>query len=175
VHMVTPEAAAAPPVESEIVTRLGEVDVLAPLSDDERQRVAQASDIATYSRGETILHAGEEGDSMFVLHRGRVAVRISTGGSETEIAQLEEGSVFGEMALLTGESRSADVVALTDARIIEISRDSLQPILAANPDLADAISARVIERRSHLESSRSKAVAEDAKSLLTRIRSYFKL
>ena len=110
---------------------------------------------------------------MFVLHRGIVSVQVREDGREREIAQLNDGSVFGEMALLTGEARSADVLAMTDVEVLEIHKDALRPVLAQNPELASGLSARIVERKQHLESSRSATQTAEQTSLVSRIRSWF--
>lgn len=159
--------------KSDLLRRLEAVDVLHPLSDDERAWVANTTAGWTFSRGETILRAGAEGSSMFVIHDGTVSVRVSTDGVGREVAQLGAGSVFGEMALLTGESRSADVVALTDAVVLEIRKESFSPILRNNPELASAISKRMIERRDRLDDTFPNI--EEQTTVLGRIRAYFGL
>lgn len=163
--------------QNEILQRLQEVDVLSPLSSDSHQSIASATKVHVYSKGEAILRAGAAGDSMFVVHAGTVSVRISdpgaTGGAE--VAQLGPGSVFGEMALLTGEKRTADVIALTDVVALEIGKDSLQSILHDHPELAGAISEKVLERRDHLATVRAESEEEQSQTVLMRIRAYFGL
>src|SRR5260221_8091139 len=72
--------------QDEIAQRLQEVDILSPLSAEAHAKLAKSTKGHVYSRGEAILHAGAAGDSMFVVHEGTVAVRISdptaTGGKE---------------------------------------------------------------------------------------------
>ena len=114
---------------------------------------------------------------MFVLHEGRVSIRVPVDGGArtTEVAQVDAGSVFGEMALLTGEARTADVVALTDVTVLEIDKNCLQPILQDNPGLAASITNKVLERRAQLASSMARMTTDEQKSLLSRIRAYFGL
>jgi small-conductance mechanosensitive channel/CRP-like cAMP-binding protein len=162
---------------NEIMQRLQEVDVLSPLSEVAHEQLAGATKVHVYSKGEAILHAHAAGDSMFVVHSGTVSIRIHDegNGGPHEVAQLGPGSVFGEMALLTGEKRTADVVALTDVITLEIVKDSLHPILQSNPELAGAISEKVLERRDHLESVRAENREEGSSSVVDRIRAYFGL
>jgi small-conductance mechanosensitive channel/CRP-like cAMP-binding protein len=173
----TPPKAGEQVPQDEVAQRLQEVDILSPLSAEAHAKLAKSTKGHVYSRGEAILHAGAAGDSMFVVHDGTVSVRISdptaTGGKE--VAQLGPGSVFGEMALLTGEARTADVVAITDVVTLEIGKDSLQPILVDNPELAGAISEKVIERRDQLALVRAGSHEEESQSVLSRIRDYFGL
>lgn len=160
----------------EIIERLREVDILAPLSGTGLDFIADAATVHVYSKGETIISHGGGGSEMFVVHRGTVSIRVPQNGTHEarEVAQLSEGSVFGEMALLTGEARSADVVALTDVTTIEIGKSALQPVLSDHPELARAISSKVAERRDKLEGLRSES-EEAEESVLSRIRAYFGL
>ncbi len=164
------------PVEA-VRELLEEVDVLSPLSDEAHDVLAATAKVHFYSRGETILRYGSTGESMSVVHEGTVSVRIvdDSATGRHEVAQLGPGSVFGEMALLTGETRAADVVALTDVTTIEITKEALQPILEEHPELASAISARVAERRQQLHELRSAPPEEDELTIRTRILAFFGL
>lgn len=161
------------PIRSDVLQRLRDVDLLAPLSDDELEELAARTTQLSYGGGELILRQGEEGDSMFIVHSGTVAVRISEGGERRELAQLGPGSLFGEMALFTGEKRAADVAAVTDSVVLEIRKESLHPILLDDPGLAARLSEKIVERRSQLRSAT--ATSEAQTSLLGRIRSWFGL
>jgi small-conductance mechanosensitive channel len=166
-HQITPE---------EVFKRLRAVDVLQPMSDEALQTIAANVKMHFYSRGEAILRHGTTGDSMFVLNTGSVVVRVPddslTGWHQ--VAELGPGTVFGEMALLTGEMRTADVVAMTDVIALEIGKDSLQPVFEVQPDLAGAISHQIMQRREHLASLRGDPEQEEL-TLMSRIRSYFGL
>jgi len=160
----------------EVHALLHDVDILSPLPDAAHDAITAGAKVHFYSRGEAVLRSGAAGDSMFVIHSGSVSVRLPDDSERgwDEVAELGAGSVVGEMALLTGETRTADVVATTDVVAVEIGKELLQPILHANPDLADAISEKVIERRDHLDAIRSAEKGEEM-SILSRIRAYFGL
>jgi small-conductance mechanosensitive channel/CRP-like cAMP-binding protein len=168
VEQLTPE---------ETLKRLREIDVLSPLSDQELQSLAAAVRVHFYSKGEAILRHGTSGDSMFVVHSGAVVVRLPDDSMTGwhQVAQLGPGSVFGEMALLTGEMRAADVVAMTDVVALEIGKESLHPILNSHPDLAGAITQQIMQRKEHLESLVGQSPEEVELTLISRIRSYFGL
>ena len=163
--------------EEQALARLREVTIFLPLSDEAHMTLAKSARVHFYSKGESILRHGAAGDSMFVVHEGTVSVRIADDSPVGwhEVAQLEPGSVFGEMALLTGEARAADVAALTDVVTFEISKDALGPILHDHPELAKAISEKVVERQGHLDELRNANVEEEETTLLSRIRNYFGL
>ena len=161
----------------DVRNRLKEVDILAPLAAAAQDALVEAAQVRFYSRGETILRMATVGDSMFVVHEGTVSVRLpdDTKAGRHEVAQLGPGSVFGEMALLTGEARTADVVALTDVTAIEISKPALQPILQSHPEITKVISSKVTERRLRLHELQTASVEEEEMTLVTRIKSYFGL
>jgi small-conductance mechanosensitive channel len=161
----------------DVLKRLREVDILSPLSEEERQTIAAGTRVHFYSKGETILRHAAAGDSMFVVHSGTASVRLPDDSDEGlhEVAQLGPGTVFGEMALLTGETRTADVVALTDVTALEIGKDSLQPILSDHPDLVEAITAKIVQRKGHLDAIRSGEPEEEEQSIVSRVRTWFGL
>jgi small-conductance mechanosensitive channel/CRP-like cAMP-binding protein len=171
-----PEVSQDVPAE-EVSVRLAEVDILSPLSEEARRTIAAATRVHHYAKGETILRHGSAGDSMFVVHSGTASVRLPDDSDQGwhEVAQLGPGTVFGEMALLTGETRTADVVALTDVTALEIGKDSLQPILTDHPDLVETITAKVVQRQDHLDSIRSGSPEEEELSIVERVRAWFGL
>jgi small-conductance mechanosensitive channel len=170
VQRYAPAAQRLQPEPGTIRRRLSRVDILSPIDREVQQKIADAARVHVYSNGETILNRGAQGDSMFIVHDGSVSVRVD----DAEVARLGPGDCFGEMALLTGERRTADVVALTDVVALEIARDALLPVLHEVPDLAAAISAKVVQRQSNLDSRRPPSPDEHA-SMLSRIKAYFGL
>lgn len=158
------------PEPAEILRRVAGIDILSPIAPEVQRTIADAARVHLYSKGETIIRHDAEGDSMFIVHDGSVSVRVDT----SEVARLEAGDFFGEMALLTGERRTADVIALTDVVAVEIAKDALQPVLLDLPELAAAISAKVMERRDTLDARRF-APSDEAESILSRIKAYFGL
>jgi len=161
----------------ELLSRLREVDILSPLSEESRQTIAAGTRVHFYSKGETILRHAAAGDSMFVVHSGTASVRLPDDSDQGwhEVAQLGSGTLFGEMALLTGETRTADVVALTDVTALEIGKDALQPILTDHPNLVEAITAKVIQRKGHLDAIRSGEPEEEEQTIVSRVRAWFGL
>jgi small-conductance mechanosensitive channel/CRP-like cAMP-binding protein len=159
----------------DIMKRLQEVDLLSPLAGQSLNTLASTTTVHFYSKGEAIIHHGTMGESMFVVHAGRVAVRLpdedATGWQD--IAELGPGGIFGEMALLTGEMRTADVVAASDVVALEIAKESLQPILHSHPELAKAISHKVMERRRHLEKVQAADIEQEELTLISRVKAYF--
>jgi CRP-like cAMP-binding protein len=90
------------------------------LSADETGLLAQAAVRHVFAPVRLLFRAGEPGSSMFVVHNGRVQVQVNENGRSRSIATLNEGDFFGEMALFTGEPRTANVVALEETEVLEI-------------------------------------------------------
>ena len=166
-----PPAARNQPDADEIADRLSRIDLLSAVTPVGLEAIAGATRVHTFAKGETILRHGTAGDAMFVVHSGVVSIRAS----DAEVARLGEGDVFGEMALLTGENRTADVVAMSDVTVLEIAKDALQPVLRDHPELAATISSKVAERRGNLDSLRNASNEEAQQTVLSRIRHWFGL
>jgi small-conductance mechanosensitive channel/CRP-like cAMP-binding protein len=159
------------------VDRLSAVDIFAPLSVEETERLAAASASHVFAPGEMVIRAGDQGSSMFVVHHGRVQVQVTEGGKPRVVAVLSEGDFFGEMALLTGEPRTASVVALGETEVLEIGHAAMKPLFDTNPDLAESISYTIAERRAVLATHQEVAdprIAEPA-GLLASIKRFFGL
>ncbi len=79
-----------------------------------------------FGAGETIVRAGEEGESVYLLVRGRVSVTVDLpGGGLVRVAALSAGMAFGEMAILGEKLRSANVIADTDVECLEVEISDL--------------------------------------------------
>ena len=156
-YIEQPKAAANLAVEAETLTRrLSATGIFAPLNGDELSQLACASRSHTYAPGETIIRAGEDGDSMFVVHHGHVSVQIDDDGQPRTVATLREGDFFGEMALFTGEPRSAHVVAAAETEVLEIGHEAMKSVFDTNPQLAESLGTTIAHRRAGLA-----AAAED--------------
>src|SRR5438477_1507381 len=135
---------------NEIADRLSAVDVFAPLSNDELRQLAEATVTHVFAPGETLIRAGDEGSSMFVVHSGKVAVQVSDRAGPRKVAELTEGNFFGEMALFTGEPRTANVVAMEETEVLEIGHAAMKQLFDTNPSLAESISLTIAERQADL-------------------------
>jgi small-conductance mechanosensitive channel/CRP-like cAMP-binding protein len=153
---------------------------------DERQldRLIAQARRCQFGRGEKLIEQGQAGDSMFVLARGEANVIVQRNGEPTVVAVLKAGDCFGEMSLLTGERRSATVVAQTDCEVAEIEKASLQEILQAQPQLLNRLSELLAQRQMATEgilASRSAdqtptAIKRDyVTNFLTKLQSFFEL
>jgi small-conductance mechanosensitive channel/CRP-like cAMP-binding protein len=160
-----------------IVERLAAVDIFAPLSAEETAMLAQAATSHIFAPGETVIRAGDPGSSMFVVHNGRVEVQLNENGRARTVATLSEGAFFGEMALFTGEPRTANIVALEETEVLEIGHAAMKQVFDTNPDLVESLSHIIAERRQGLAASEELSAADKYQSagLLTSIKRFFGL
>lgn len=126
---------------------LKHVSLFAKLPEHYLALLAQRIPTRELRTGDPLITAGDPGESMFVLGEGLVAVRIDTPNGELDVATLTPGNFFGEMSLLTGEPRSASVVALADALAFEIDKSAILPLLEGNPQAAELMSSAAAARR----------------------------
>jgi eukaryotic-like serine/threonine-protein kinase len=93
--------------------------------------------LQNFKAGAHIISRGDPGDSMFIIHAGEVRIPVlDAAGREKFVARLGSREFFGEMALLTGENRSADVFAETDVDVLVIHKAPLQAFLRQTPQVA---------------------------------------
>ncbi|MBK7393506.1 MAG: mechanosensitive ion channel family protein [Chloracidobacterium sp.] len=166
-------------VFNNIAEHLNRVSIFAPLSDEEIERLAAVSVAKVYAPGEVIVSMGQEGNSMFVVISGTVKVQIPELSYQKTIGTLHENDFFGEMSLLTGEPRSATVVAFEESEVLRIDKSGLKPIFESNPVLVESISELVEERRAllaaQIEAHAEEEEQRSQKGVMRSIKGFFGL
>jgi CRP-like cAMP-binding protein len=156
---------------------LANVDLFARLSDEQRREIAAQSTIRLYGQGEAIVRQGDPGQSMFVVCSGKVAVVLDPG--QREVAVIEKGGYFGEMSLLTGDPRTASVVARGDASVLELDAELFRSLGAADPQAVERIGLAAVARRAELsqvrEAAQQAAVVDAPATLLGRMKKFLRL
>jgi small-conductance mechanosensitive channel/CRP-like cAMP-binding protein len=178
VQMSTDEAGLVPPRTTVGPNALASVPMFAPLSDAERAQMLSIAKPVVFAAGESIVHQGDAGRSLFVILRGHASVRLA--GTEGEVARLSGGNVFGEMSLLTGEARTATVTALTDCDLLEIDAEDFRTVAMANPAVLEQVTHETASRRQELDRHRETHAAaatmtEARQTLLDRVRQFLRL
>jgi CRP-like cAMP-binding protein len=128
---------------------LEEVPLFTGLSKRHLRRVAKLAHVRRFASGSTLVRAGDSGRSFFVLLDGTAKV-VRSGGRPRRLGM---GDYFGEMALLDGAPRSADVVAETDVLALTVDRSSFTKLLSAEPTLAQTLLRTLAARLRAAESS----------------------
>jgi len=93
-----------------------------------------------------LIEKGHTADSMYILIEGGLEVTIPKDEEQVVVATIWPGDCVGEMSLLTGEPRSANVRAKVNSTLLEITKADIAPIFETHPELIEEISA-VLERR----------------------------
>ena len=107
------------------------------LNQPERERLLDCMSERHFVKGEALLERGRPGSNMMILISGRARVTATSAeGKEVTLMILEAGMTIGELALLDGKPRSADVVAMTTCLVLVLERRDFLPLLTQNPDLA---------------------------------------
>jgi small-conductance mechanosensitive channel/CRP-like cAMP-binding protein len=156
---------------------LGRIDFVQALSKEARKVLAERARFLEYGPAQAVVRQGEQGDTLYLVARGEVAVRVRIDQGEKEVARLGRGALFGEMSVLTGEPRTATVVSLGDSALLAVDRDAFERILSAEPDLAQRLAETIARRRMALDAAKAAqqapAVEKEASNLLGRIRGIF--
>lgn len=169
-------------LETQAVQLMSRIDLFHGLGPEKLAQLAGAAHYRHYCEGEFLVRQGATDAHLFLIERGRVSVRVTDQQLELErtIGQFEAGYCFGEYALLTGEPRSASVIAEGHVEAMVLGKDAVEPLLRESPELAVTLSS-VLNRR-HEELNRLLAAetpstpeAEASKTLLTRIQRFFNL
>jgi CRP-like cAMP-binding protein len=111
--------------------------LLEGLPEPDRRAVLAKCRRLRFTRKEVIFHEGDIGDSVHLLAKGTVAVRVSTpGGDVATLEVLRTGDAFGEQALIGDEARSATVVALEPSETLRLTRADFEALLEHEPAIA---------------------------------------
>lgn len=187
VHKTEIPFVAPPDRQSEISAALARVDIFRSLQPVEMQTLVLGCALESYAAGECVFHEGDSGETLYVIRRGSARVHLESrngSGAAGDVATLDEGKFFGEMAFLTGEPRSASIVAATDLDLVAVHKDSLAPLLKNRPEIAESIAEIVSSRRratqefkqQHLDSKLTSApTVIGQKELLKSIYRFFSL
>lgn len=120
----------------EVATALARVQIFSTLGRRDLERLAAACLLRRYRAGDSILEEGSTGLGMFLITAGRVEVFKTHQGRKVSLAELGNGAVLGEMALLDDQPRSASAVALEDTECLLLSRDRFRTLLKRRPSIA---------------------------------------
>ena len=126
---------------------LRNVSLFESLNAEELEALAQMTITRTFSKDNVIILAEEEGDALFIIEKGRVKVSIvSEDGREVILSMLGGGAVFGELSLLDGKPRSANVIATEDTNLVMLRRQDFLQLVYKVPQIPIALLAELASR-----------------------------
>lgn len=131
----------------EFPTSLHPIPLLSSLSEAALRRVLGTFTLRRFPAGALVIREGEPGQSFFFVAGGQLSVFATDGlGRETPLAELGENAVFGEMALLSAQPRTASVRCITDVDLLEVGRASLTALADEIAVVAEALHGFTRER-----------------------------
>jgi CRP-like cAMP-binding protein len=149
---------------------LAKAPLFADLSPAERERLGSLLRPHRYTRGQVIFLEGDEGAALCLIAEGRVRIQLTgADGREVVINLYGPGEIFGEMALLDGEPRSADAIAQDDVRLYWLQREDFAQFLERHPRAAMTMLASLSRRLRHTTRVVQDATFRDVPSRLARV------
>lgn len=141
------EAAASTTSLTEFPSRFPPVPLLSELAPAAFARVLATVRVLRLPHGAPVVREGEPGTSFFLVAAGNVRVFSTDAlGKQTELARLGEGAIFGELALVAAQPRSASVEVVGEADLLELGADALRAAAGELPQLAEALDRFTRER-----------------------------
>ncbi|HEX7664734.1 MAG TPA: mechanosensitive ion channel family protein [Polyangiaceae bacterium] len=153
------------------------------LTPEEQEFLAEHLLAAPFTAGETITREGAVAHWLYILRSGRAKICAKVEGVQKTITEIEAPDFFGEMGMMTGEQRTASVIALTDCDCFRLDKAGFQKIITDRPEIAAQISETLAQRRVELIAVRE-GLDEDAKKarklteqqrILGKVQSFFGL
>jgi small-conductance mechanosensitive channel/CRP-like cAMP-binding protein len=164
------------------LTALHTVDLFRALPEATARSLANEMNAMPFGAGEVITQEGAHEDDLYILVSGTAVVRIGQDVAAREVARLHAGDFFGEMSLMTGETRTATVIAAQDLECYRISKRTFERVLRESPEIADQIAGILAARREALSAAKGDHDDEGSgrletakRDLLGRIRGFFGL
>ncbi len=123
------------------------VPIFSELDDNTLEQISKLGIRKNFVKDAVVLFEHETGSALFVIASGKVKVsRVSDDGKEVILTILGESDFFGEMAILDGLSRSANVTAMEDSELFIIQRNDFLALLKKHPEIAIALLQELTQR-----------------------------
>lgn len=133
--------------EQSAVELLQSVPLFAGLEDDELERFSHVAVPRSFPAGTRVFHEGDNSDACYIVKSGSFRVtREHSDGRAITLATLGAGEIFGELAMLDGDKRSASAEALTDGELLALPAGDVRGLLARHPEIALKLVAGLVRR-----------------------------
>ena len=128
-------------------TLLGRLEMFSELSQAELEELAAVAVPRSYEAGEVVFREGDEGSTCHVVRSGALkATKAHPDGRTIALTELHRGDMFGELALFSGERRSATIEALEDTTTVALLADDIRRLLVSQPSIAVKMLAALANR-----------------------------
>ncbi|HZA58298.1 MAG TPA: Crp/Fnr family transcriptional regulator [Solirubrobacterales bacterium] len=125
---------------SDVIDLLRKVPLFTELSDGELTRISQFAIPRSFPRDTRVFHEGDPGDACYIVRTGSCRVtREHPDGRAITLANLGPGAIFGELAMLDGEARSASVEATEDTELLALPASDMRFLIREHPGMAEKL------------------------------------
>jgi len=133
--------------EQTAIELLRSVPLFADLEEGELERFSQVAVPRSFPAGTRVFHEGDSSDACYIVSQGNFRVtREHSDGRAITLATLGPGEIFGELAMLDGDSRSASAESITDGTLLALPANDVRSLLARNPEIALKLVAGLVRR-----------------------------
>ena len=140
---------------------LEKIPIFMSLNSNDLDEIAQNAERLHFDKDDYIIKQNDKGDSLYVINDGVVSVYLNNNKNEKIfLAKLGVGDFVGEGSLLTGELRSANVIAETPCIVIKVSKDIIKDIFSKNPDVYDYVANILAQRKLKLQKKKDEGLNE---------------
>ena len=136
-----------PETDQSAVELLKSVTLFADLEEGELERFSHVAVPRTFPAGTRVFHEGDDSDACYIVKEGSFRVtREHSDGRAITLATLGPGEIFGELAMLDGDSRSASAEALSDGELLALPANDVRSLLARHPEISLKLVAGLVRR-----------------------------
>ncbi|MDC0206679.1 mechanosensitive ion channel [Nitrospinae bacterium] len=159
---------------------LSKIELFKDFSEELLESISNSFKLKALKAKEVLIKQGDDGESLFVLVEGLLDVSLQVGDEQRHLTLLAPGSFLGEMALLTGEKRSANITTSTESLVVELTKDSIMSLATTNPEVLEKMTSVVAKRRmknKEIESldpeGQDEAMQKEEENLMARVTNFF--
>lgn len=145
------------------VQMLRRVPLFAGVEPTKLKLLAFTSDRVGYAAGEILFRQGDRGDAAYVILTGKADILVEAPGGQIKVAEVEDNSIVGEIAILCDVSRTATVKAATDLEALRISKEHFLKLLTDFPEMTIEIMRELASRLSRTTAELTEARARARK------------
>src|ERR1700712_2375283 len=133
--------------EQSAVELLRSVPLFADLEEGELERFSHVAVPRSFPAGTRVFHEGDSSDACYIVSAGNFRVtREHSDGRAITLATLGPGEIFGELAMLDGDRRSASAESITDGTLLALPANDVRSLLSRNPEIALKLVAGLVRR-----------------------------
>jgi CRP-like cAMP-binding protein len=147
-------------MSSRVIDLLSSTELFAELPEAELGKIARLLKEIKFAENEVIFQQGEAGDALYIVLNGRVRIATTDHfGRERVLAFYGPGEFFGDMAVLTGEPRSATASASTDVRLLQLRKDDFNLLVTTSVGMMRGMMRVMVERQTALNTRLTQEVS----------------